>query len=117
MLKLSLIEENDRPELADLVGRIKEARGGRYIQPYKLLLHSPDIAAAWLDHVTAVRWKTTLDDQTRELVILRTAMLTHVNYVQREHENIYAPRAGLTREHFTALADWRNSDLFSPAHR
>ena len=69
MARVSLIEEKDHPELAGLIASIRGGRGGRLLNIYKMLLHSPDIAKAWLEQVTTVRWKTALDGQVREIVI------------------------------------------------
>lgn len=116
-MRLSLVEERDHPELAGIIARIKDGRGGRYNYPFTLLLHSPSIAAAWLEQVTAVRWKTKLDGQIREMVIIRVAIVNRVNHVRKAHESVYAPKEGLTREQIAALADWRNSVLFSERQR
>jgi len=65
-MQLSMIDEKDHPELAPLIARIRAGRGGRYSYPFKLLLHNPAIAEAWLEQVTAVRWKITFDGAIRE---------------------------------------------------
>ena len=112
MARVSLIEEKEHPELAELIARIRGGRGGRLLNIYKMLLHSPAIAAAWLDQVTAVRWKTELDGQLREIVIIRIGMLNRVEYVINAHVPAFAVEAGLTLDQCNALADWRNSTLF-----
>jgi len=68
MARISLIEEKDHPELRELIARIRGDRGGRLLNLYEALLHSPAVAMAFLEQVTAVRWKTQLDGQTREIV-------------------------------------------------
>jgi len=75
MARVSLIEEDNHPELADLIARIRGARRGRLINIYKLLLHSPALAESWLAHNNAVRWKTELDGRLRELVIIRIGLM------------------------------------------
>lgn len=117
MMRLSAIQEADHPELAEAVAKVKAGRGGRYIQPYKLLLHSPDIALAWLEQLSAVRWKTLLDGQVREIAILRVATLKGCHYAVREHTMTYGPKEGLTKDQIAALADWRGSALFSESQR
>ena len=116
-MHLSLIDEKDHPELAGLIAKIRNGRGGRYSYPFTLLLHSPAIAEAWLEQVTAVRWKTTLDGKIRELVIIRIAILARANYDRKAHESVYAPKAGLTREQIAAIGDWNNSKLFTGDQR
>ncbi len=117
MARVSLIEEKDHPELAELIARIRGGRGGRLLNIYKMLLHSPDIAKAWLEQVTTVRWKTALDGRIREIVIIRVAILNRVEYVIKAHVPAFALKEGLTREQCDALADWRNSTLFNDRQR
>ncbi len=117
MIKLSLIEEKEHPEFSELIARIKAGRGGRYTYPFTLLLHSPDIAAAWLDQVTAVRWKTNLDGPLREMVIIRIGILNRVSYVSKAHGTVYAPKENMSAKQISAIEDWKNSDLFSASQR
>jgi 4-carboxymuconolactone decarboxylase len=116
MARVSLVEEHDRPDLAGLIGKIKGSRG-RLLNVYKLLLHSPDVAAAWLELIGAVRWRTSLADATREIAIIRVAMLNGVDYVVQDHVPSQALKAGLTPAQCEALGDWEPSALFDPAQR
>src|ERR1700675_4119862 len=97
MARVSLVEDN-HAELADLIGRIKGARRGRLINVYKLLLHSPALAETWFAHNNAVRWKTELDGRLREMVIVRIAHLTRVQYMMAQHVPALAIPEGLTLE-------------------
>jgi len=67
MARVSLVSEEDHPELSELMGQIRGARRGRLINGYRLLLHSPALAEAWFGLNNAVRWKTQLDGRLREL--------------------------------------------------
>jgi len=60
MARISLIEENDHPELAELIGKIRAGRRGALINIYKLLLHAPPLSAIWLDFVGTARFNTEL---------------------------------------------------------
>jgi 4-carboxymuconolactone decarboxylase len=115
--RVPLIEEHDHPELADQIGKLKGGRGGRLLNVYKLLLNSPTLAATWFDHVSAVRWQTQLDGQTRELAIIRIGILNRVAYVLAQHVPAYALQEGLTQEQCDALADWSASSLFDAKQR
>ena len=117
MARVSLIDEEQHPELGALVARIRGARGGRLLNIYRLMLHSPPIAGAWLDFNSAVRFQTELDGQTRELAVMRVAMLNGVDYIVRAHAPVYAIKEGLTAAQVDALADWRASLLFSEKQR
>ncbi|MGE5594842.1 MAG: carboxymuconolactone decarboxylase family protein [Hyphomicrobiales bacterium] len=57
-----------------------------------------------------------LDLPTRELVILRTAILHQSEYEWHQHVRI-GRGAGLTNEQINALHRWRQSDLFSEPQR
>ena len=117
MARISLIEEQDHPELSELIARIRGDRGGRLLNIYETLLHSPALAMAFLEQVTAVRWKTELDGQTREIVIIRVGILNRVEYVFKAHVPAYTAKEGLTREQCDAIADWRNCTLFDARQR
>jgi alkylhydroperoxidase family enzyme len=113
MARVPLIEETDHAELAESIAKIKGARGGRLINIYRLMLHSPALANAWFDLNQAVRYGTQIDGQSRELAVIRVAILNNVEYVQRAHGPAYALKEGLTPEQVAALGSWRSSNLFS----
>ena len=103
MARVELLEENEHPELAESISRIKGARGGRLINIYRLMLHSPMLANAWFDLNQAVRYGTDIDGQSRELAVIRVAILNDVEYVQRAHGPAYALKEGLTADQVTAI--------------
>jgi len=113
MARISYIEEKDHPELAELIGKVRAGRRGTLINVYKLLLHSPPLAAIWLDFVSSARFKTELDGRLREIVIIRVAHLNRTTYVFKQHVPELSAREGLTDEECKALADWRKASFFS----
>jgi len=117
MARVPLLEENQHPELAESIAKIKGARGGRLINIYRLMLHSPALANAWFDLNQAVRYGTEIDGQSREIAVIRVAILNNVEYVQKAHGPAYALKEGLTPEQVTTIADWRPSKLFSEPQR
>lgn len=117
MARVTLIGEADHPELADSIAKIKGARGGRLINVYRLMLHSPALANAWFEFNQAVRYGTEIDGQCREIAVIRVALLNNVEYIQRAHGPAYALKEGLTPEQVTAIADWHPSKLFSHKQR
>ncbi len=114
MARITPIVESEHPELAALIGRIRGERGGRLLNFYRALLHSPPLAATWLEFNNAVRHQTTLNERVRELVIMRVAILNAVEYVLNIHKARYAGPAGVTPAECAALADWARSQLFGP---
>jgi len=117
MSRVPLINESEHPELAELIGSIRGARGGRLLNFYRALLHSPQLAATWMPFNDAVRHQTLLDDRVRELTIMRVAILNRVDYVLNIHRARYAGPAGVTPDECDALTDWARSTLFGPRER
>jgi 4-carboxymuconolactone decarboxylase len=117
MARVSLIEEDSHLELAELIDKIKRGRRGSLINVYKLLLHSPPLAEAWLGLVDAVRWKTQVTGRLREMVIIRIGHLNRTEYVVNQHVPLLAIPEGLTPAECDALADWRASGLFDERER
>jgi len=114
MARVSYIEEQDHPELAELIAKVRAGRRGALINVYKLLLHAPPLAACWLDLISTARFKTELDGRLREIAIIRVGYLNRTDYVVKQHVPQLAAPEGLTAAECDALADWQNSPLFSP---
>jgi len=115
MPRVPYIEENDHPELAPLVARIKAERG-KVLDLYKVLLHSPAIMEGWLGLFTAIRQKTKLGGRYRELAIMRVAILNGADYEYNAHLP-FALKEGSTQEQIAALRAWQVSPLFDAAER
>ena len=54
MARVRLIDERAGSDAAAVVAKIRGARGGRLLNLYGALLHSPALASAWLDFNNAV---------------------------------------------------------------
>src|SRR5262245_51179309 len=117
MVRVPLIQEQDHPELGELIQKLSAGRRGKLINVYRLLLHSPALAESWFNHSNAVRWKTELDGRLRELVIVRLGHLTGSQYVLRQHVPTLALADGVTLAECEALVDWHESKLFSERER
>jgi alkylhydroperoxidase family enzyme len=85
MARVPLIQEQERPELADMIERFRAGRRGKLINIYRMLLNAPPLAESWFNHSNTVRWKTTLPGRLREIVIIRVGHLTKAQYVLRQH--------------------------------
>ena len=108
----------DLAQLSDepLVERIKRERGGKVLNLYKMLLHSPPVAEGWLGLMTAVRQLTELPGRYRELAILRVAVLNGARYEFDVHAP-FALREGLTERVIDALRSDRVPDELHAADR
>lgn len=113
MARLPLVTEQTHPQHAELIARIRSQRGGKLLNLYATLLHSPPLAEGWLALLTAVRQQTRLDGPIRELVILRVALLNGARYEFNAHIP-FALGEGLSQQQIDALSDWRGSSLFDP---
>jgi len=115
MPRVPYVEENEHPELAPLVARIKAERG-KVLDLYKILLHSPAVMEGWLGFFTAIRQKTKLNARIRELVIMRVAIVNGADYEYQAHLP-FALKEGATAQQVAALKAWQLSPLFDEAER
>lgn len=116
MARLPFVDETN-PALAALIAKLKGARRGKLLNLYRVLLNSPSVADAWQAFNNAIRFQTRLDEQTRELAIMRVAQLTGADYQYHIHATQYAPEVGITPQQIAALDGSEHSSLFQPAHR
>jgi 4-carboxymuconolactone decarboxylase len=117
MARVPLIQEQEHPELADMIERFRAGRRGKLINIYRMLLNAPPLAESWFNHSNAVRWKTTIPGRLREIVIVRMGHLTKSQYVLRQHVPSLAVADGLSIEECDALSDWRASKFFTASER
>ena len=117
MPRVSLIEEADHPELAELIAKLRSGRRGALLKLYRLLLKSPAIAANWFEFSNAVRWKTDLPGRLRELAIIRVGLVNRVPYIIKQHVPQLALAEGVSEAECAALADWRAAGSFSLSER
>ena len=102
------------PAVADndpLVQRIKDGRGGRLINLYRMQLYNPGMAGGWLDLGSAIRFQAELDSPAQELAICLVARLTGSEYEWRAHRRL-ALAQGLTEQQLDMLLDWRAKNHF-----
>ncbi len=115
MGRLHYIDRDDLPEdfryLWDRLGG-----GGDVPNIFRTLGHNPDIWLQYLRLGNALWTKSGIDVATRELTILRTAILKQSEYEWHQHVRI-GRQAGLSDERMRALHEWRGSTLFSEPER
>ena len=103
------------PEARPLAEQIVAERGS-VLHLYRMLLHSPPVAAGWLRYLTAIRQQCALPGDLRELVIMRVAALNGASYEADQHVP-YALREGVSQAQLEALPNWESSDLFDERAR
>ena len=103
------------PELAAMFAEVR-ARGVEVPNLYRVMGHAPAMLRAWLDFA----WPLRLDPKTpravRELLILRGAQRSRVDYEWVHHVPM-ALAAGVPQAKIDALAGWPDSTLFDAAER
>src|SRR5262245_66046752 len=114
MARIAYFEEAKHPELAPVIDKIKAGRRGALLNIYKLLLHAPALAETWLDHVGAVRWKTSLSGRIREIAIIRVAYLNRIAYVLQQHVPAMAVAEGMSEAEREARKDGKTSSRADP---
>ena len=105
-----------RYEGEPLAERIKRERGGKVLNLYKMLLHSPPVAEGWLAFFTAVRQSAELPGRYRELAILRVAVLNGADYEFKAHAP-FALKEGIAQAAIDALRARRVPDALDGADR
>jgi alkylhydroperoxidase family enzyme len=104
------------PEVRPLVERIKRERGGKMLNLYRMLMHSPPFAEGWLTFFTAVRQKGVLSGRHRELAIMRIAVINGADYEFMQHVP-FALKEGLTQPQLDALRAGRDPEGVTDADR
>jgi 4-carboxymuconolactone decarboxylase len=100
-MRIAPIPPGTRPELARIEAGIAAERG-RVSPLYQVLLNSPSMAQGWEQLLTAVRNRSSLPADIRELVILRVAVLNRAPYEFDAHVP-HAQTAGVSDEKIEAL--------------
>ena len=101
LTRISPIAPGTRPELAAIEAGIAAERG-RVSLLYQVLLNSPPLAQGWEQLLTAVRNRSSLPADLREMVILRVAVLNRAPYEFEAHVP-HALKAGMPQEKIDAL--------------
>ena len=104
------------PEIAPLANRIKAERGGKLLNLYHILLHSPPVADGWRSFLTAIRQQCKLAGRYRELAILRVAVINRADYEFNAHVP-FAQKEGVTSAQIQAMKNDLTPEGFTDADR
>ena len=116
MARLPLVPtEPDDPVVREVFARFAE-EGRAPIELYRVLAHSPKLLRAYSGLATALRYEAETPRALRELVILRTAQLTHSEYEWAHHRKM-ALGAGVPERQLAELERWDESDAFDERER
>ena len=103
MKRIQPVTPGTRSELRATEDKVIASRG-KITLLYQVLLNSPAICEGWEQLMTAVRYKTSLPDRLRELIILRIAVLNDAPYEFNAHAPI-AEKAGVTAAQLQAVRE------------
>jgi 4-carboxymuconolactone decarboxylase len=118
LTRIKPVEPGSRPELATIEAGITAERG-RVSLLYQVLLNSPPLAQGWEQLLTAVRNRSSVPADLRELVILRVAVLNRAPYEFDAHVP-HALKAGMAQDSIDALHNpqaAQDEKTFSPKER
>jgi 4-carboxymuconolactone decarboxylase len=113
--RVPMVEPGSRPELAEVEARILAERG-RISPLYRVLLNSPTVADGWERLLTAIRNRTLVPADLRELIILRVAVLNRAGFEFDAHVT-HAQGAGVSDEKIAAVRQSPIAPSFSAAER
>lgn len=102
-MRIAPIPPDSRPELAALEADITAERG-RVSLLYQVLLNSPPLTQGWEQLLTAIRNRSSVPADLREMVILRVAVLNNAPYEFEAHVP-HALKTGFLQEKIDALRD------------
>ncbi|HEV7663878.1 MAG TPA: carboxymuconolactone decarboxylase family protein [Chloroflexota bacterium] len=107
------VETAEAQRMAD---EVRQQRGGRFPHLFHMQMYNPAIVDGWLRLGSAVRFKSELDDATRELAICLVARLTGAEYEWQAHRKI-AGELGLPPALLDDVRSWRDAADVSDKHR
>jgi alkylhydroperoxidase family enzyme len=115
---MSRLPEASREDIPENLMYVWEAITEEWGVPniFRALGNNPDILRGYLRLGNTLWNRGGLDPQTRELVILRTAVLCHSQYEWHQHVRI-GRSVGLSDARITGVHHWRTSDVYSEAER
>ncbi len=103
----------DHPRLNPVFDGFRD-RGREVPRLYRMLGNAPAMLDAWVQMAWPLRSEPDTDRGLRELLIMRTALLTRSSFEWQAHWTA-AVRAGVTEAQLEALGDWEGSPEFSTA--
>ena len=110
-IRVPLVQQGTRPELQEIETKILAERG-RISLLYQVLLNSAPIAQGWEAMLTAVRNRTAVPANLRELMILRVAVLNKASFEFEAHIP-HALKAGVSQAQIDATKNMYLSDVFN----
>jgi AhpD family alkylhydroperoxidase len=116
MARVPYIEKSDAaPEALEVYEEL-EAMGGRVLNPFKMLAHSPKLLRDWWTMMKTLFADLELDPKLRELVLLKLFKITGCEYCFNEHDRI-ARRDGVSKEQIANIEAYATHPAFTEIER
>lgn len=112
MVRISLLNKESAPPKFQEVFRQREEAGGRVLNLYKIMAHSPQVGYQFLRLGNAILFNGVVPPNLRELAILRVGHINQAVYEYTKHVPI-ALRVGVRQAQIDALPQWEDSIEFS----
>lgn len=116
MTRIQLLADEEMTPIASAVVTDMNARGAKIPDLYRMLANAPNLLKAWTEIAWPLREENLTGRDLRELLIMRTALLTQAKYEWTHHWGL-AVAAGVSDTKLHALADWTASDCFTGEER
>lgn len=116
MARLPFAQRSDIPEELVYVWDRNAPADGVPANIFRTMANNPALWRSYLRLGNGLWTQCGLDVPTRELVILRTAILHHSLYEWHQHVRL-GRQAGLPDERIVGLHHWRTSELYSEPER
>ncbi len=116
MARVKLLKTEETPaEIRERFRKMEES-GGRVLNIFRAVAHSPQVGRNFLRLGNAILFKGTVPAPLRELAILRVGNIYQAKYEWTQHVAI-ARRVGVTKQQIEALPAWENSAAFNAQER
>lgn len=110
---MSNLEPYPLPELDNLSPELlRELEKRRYLNVYRMVMHTPEFAPAYMTMADALLKRSTLPPTLRELIILRVGYKYGAAYAAFHHERL-ARQVGLSEAAIAAAKDEADADVFT----
>ncbi len=108
-------DDSPDPDVQAIFKNLRE-RGTAPLNLHRIYANAPKISRRMSAVAQALRNDAIVPRADRELIILRATQLAHGDYPHEEHKPI-AMSCGISAAQIDALANWRDSGLFSDRQR
>ncbi len=116
MARVRYLEKSETAPEARAVYEELEGMGGKVLNPFKTVAHSPKLLRDWWRMMRTLVFELKLDAKLREIVLLRIFKLAGCDYCFEEHDRI-ARRVGVPEAQIANINDYATHPAFNDLER